>query len=158
MNRPSWDETWMTVAETVAKRARCSRAQIGAVIIDTNNRVCATGYNGPAATYPEKGECINWCPRAKGESPLDNLYDACPSIHAEGNALLYSESSAIKGGTIYVTAPPCMQCAKLISNSGLRRVVANMSERDFHRRPEEVIAFLNSCGITVDIVNKTDLF
>jgi dCMP deaminase len=143
----------MTVAETVAKRARCSRATIGAVIVDHNNRVCATGYNGPASGYPEKGECINWCPRAKGSAPLDNLYDECPSIHAEGNALLYVDRSSVEGGTIYVTAPPCMQCAKLISNSGLKRVVCISNEKDAHRKPETVIAFLNKCGITVDVLN-----
>lgn len=150
--RPSWDETWMNVAETVAKRARCSRATIGAVIVDHNNRVCATGYNGPASGYPEEGECINWCPRAMGTAPLDNLYDECPSIHAEGNALLYVDRSSVEGGTIYVTAPPCMQCAKLISNSGLKRVVCLMNENDAHRKPENVIAFLNKCGVTVDVI------
>jgi dCMP deaminase len=150
--RPSWDETWMAVADTVAQRALCSRAQIGAVIIDTNNRVCATGYNGPAATYKVEGECINWCPRAQGKTALDNMYDECPSIHAEGNALLYVDRSSVEGGTIYVTAPPCMQCAKLISNSGLKKVVARMREEDSHRKPEYVISYLNKCGISVEIL------
>jgi dCMP deaminase len=146
----------MSVAETVGLRARCSRAQIGAVIVDKNGRICATGYNGPAANYPVKGECSNWCPRARGEAPLDNMYDACPAIHAEANALLYVDRSAVEGGTIYVTAAPCMQCAKLISNSGLAKVVAVVTEKDSHRNPEVVLDYLKACGIDVETIKDKD--
>ena len=84
--RPHWDEVWMQVADTVAQRSRCSRAQIGAVVVSKNQRISSTGYNGPAALFPTEGECINWCARAQGLSSLDNTYDSCPSIHAESNA------------------------------------------------------------------------
>ena len=63
--RPSWDEVWMQVADTVALRSRCSRAQIGAVVVSKDQRVSSTGYNGPAASFPNEGECVNWCPRRK---------------------------------------------------------------------------------------------
>lgn len=150
--RPTWDETWMAVVDAVAKRSRCSRAQVGAVIVDSKERICATGYNGSAANFPADGQCTNWCARARGESPLDNMYDACPAIHAEANALLYVDRSAIEGGTIYITCAPCMQCAKLISNSGLSRVVARVRKADLHRNPEVVLDYLRQCKLSVEIV------
>lgn len=155
-SRPSWDETWMSVADTVALRSRCSRAQIGAVIVDVNKRIIATGYNGPAANLMLKGECINWCERAQGKTGLGSAYDGCPSIHAEANALLYVDRSAIEGGTIYVTGAPCMQCAKLISNSGVKRVVARVLDSDAHRKPEVVLDYLTNCKIIVETIKDTN--
>lgn len=155
--RPSWDNVWLDVARTISKRSRCSRALMGSVIISKDQRIAATGYNGPAATLPQEGECINWCPRAQGIAPLDNMYDACPSIHAEANALLYVDRSRIEGGTIYIVSPPCMQCAKLISNSGIARVVCEIGESDKHRKPEDAIQYLRQCGILVTSVDRETL-
>lgn len=147
--RPSWVEIRFENAKTIAKRSRCSRAQIGAVIVDTRDRIIAEGYNGAASSYPTSGECINWCDRAKGLTGLSGAYDGCPSIHAEANALLYVDRSAVEGGSIYVTAPPCMNCAKLISNSGISTVHCLISESDSHRNPEIAIRYLEDCGISV---------
>jgi len=152
INRPTWDETWLSVAETVSRRSRCSRAQIGAVIVSENQRICATGYNGPAASWPHEGDCINWCQRARGESALDNLYDACPAIHAEANALMYVDRSSVLNGTLYVTSAPCMQCAKLVSNSGVSKVVCVVRPEDRHREPEVVFDYLRACGIKLDVI------
>lgn len=149
--RPSWDETWLSVAESISKRSRCSRAQIGAVIVSQNQRICATGYNGPASTWPHSGSCIDWCQRARGESELDSVYDACPAIHAEANALMYVDRSSVLDGTVYITSAPCMQCAKLISNSGISRVVCTVRPEDEHRNPVAVFEYLRSCGIILDI-------
>lgn len=148
--RPSWDQVWMDIAETISGRSRCSRAQVGAVIVSSDQRISATGYNGPAANWPEPGDCINWCPRAQGKTELDNTYDACPAIHAEANALLYVDRSRVEGGTIYVTGACCMQCAKLVSNSGISRVVMKIRDIDLHRKPELVVAYLEKCGIEVE--------
>ena len=155
--RPTWDRTWLDVAETEAKRSRCSRAQMGAVIVSKDNHVIATGYNGPAADWPESGECINWCERAQGKAPLDNLYDACPSIHAEANALLYVDRSRSLGGTIYIVSAPCMQCAKLISNSGIAKVVCRVKKADMHRNPYQVLDYLRKCSIEVTTIEDDDV-
>jgi dCMP deaminase len=129
---------------------------MGAVIVSNEQRLVATGYNGPAAAWPESGECIEWCARAKGEAPLNNLYDECPAIHAEANALLYVDRSKSTNATVYVTSPPCMQCAKLISNSGASRVVCRIGEQDMHRRPETVLEYLKKCGIEVVIMKENN--
>ena len=152
--RPSWDSIWLDVAHTVAKKSRCSRAQMGAVIISKDQRIAATGYNGPAATFPGEGSCINWCERAKGTAPLDNFYDACPAIHAEANALLYVDRSRVENGTIYISSPPCIQCAKLISNSGISRVVCVIGSEDAHRNPVTAIEYLRKCNISVTTIDR----
>jgi dCMP deaminase len=157
LSRPSWDDTWLSVADTVSARSRCTRAQMGAVIVSHDQHIVATGYNGPAANWPESGDCINWCDRAKGLTPLDNLYDACPAVHAEANALLYVDRSRSENGTIYITSVPCMQCAKLISNSGIRRVVSRLRKADMHRRPYDVVAFMEKCSLVVTLVKDKDV-
>lgn len=149
MDRPSWDQTWMTVAKTVGLRSRCSRAQIGAVIVSSNGRIAATGYNGPAASWPREDECAEWCMRARGEAPLDKSYDKCPAIHAELNALMYVDRSRVEGGTVYVNSSMCMNCAKAVSNSGLRRVVLKKTVGDEYRDPEATVAYLRYCDIEV---------
>ncbi len=156
-SRPSWDEVWLAVAETVSKRSRCSRAQMGAAIVSHDQHIVATGYNGPAATWPESGECMNWCDRAKGTAPLDNIYDACPAIHAEANALMYVDRSRSQGGTMYITAPPCTQCAKLISNSGITRVVCRWRKQDSHRDPAKVLEYLEKCMIELTVIKDPDV-
>jgi dCMP deaminase len=142
----------MDVADTIARRSRCSRAQIGAVVVSANQRVASTGYNGPAATLDVEGDCIEWCPRAQGLVPLDNMYDTCPSIHAEANALLYVDRSRIEGGTIYITDVACLQCAKLVSNSGVARVVMRVGSKATHRKPEATIEYLKKCNVDVMIL------
>lgn len=117
-----------------------------------NNRVVATGYNGPASGYPANPDvsegCVSYCKRASGQIPLESLgYGyACPSIHAEANALLHASRSDVLRSTLYVTHSPCADCAKLISNSGVVRVV--MLERPALHRPNPV-PYLESCGLVV---------
>ena len=146
----------MQVADAVAKRSRCSRAQIGAVVVSKDQRISSTGYNGSSATFPHEGECINWCPRAQGVVPLTNTYDSCPSIHAEANALLYVDRSRVEDGTIYITDAACYQCAKLISNSGIKRVVMRIGTRASHRLPDETVEYFIQCNIDVVITKDVD--
>lgn len=161
--RAGWDETWIAVAFTVAKRSRCVRDQVGAVIVDSRNRIVSTGYNGPAANYPmvtNWGEDLssvnrdcNWfCPRAKN-GPSDETvfsYTDCPSLHAEANAIAVADRSTFEGGTLYVSSDVCQLCAKQISNSGLARVVvASARDRDY-RDSDSGYELLRLCDIRVD--------
>ncbi len=146
----------MQVADTVAQRSRCSRAQIGAVVVSKNQRISSTGYNGPAALLPVEGDCIYWCARAQGLTELNNTYDSCPSIHAESNALLYVDRSRVEGGTIYITDAACYQCAKLISNSGITRVVMRIGTRAAHRLPDATVDYFKKCNIEVVITEDVN--
>lgn len=158
MKRLSWDETWMSVADTVAMRSKCDGRQIGALIVDASNRPISTGYNGPPRGYEDWGETCGsgWCPRqvARGRDSegLRTSYGlSCPSIHAEANALMFADRRDYAGGTIYVSAACCADCGKLIANSGLMRVVMRLDERDMHRDPNATVSFVQSCGIQVDV-------
>ncbi len=135
----------------MGRRSRCDRRQIGAVIVDANNRPIATGYNGPPSQYPtpDGSTCRRFCQRA-GEDTNDAAYTSCISIHAEANALLFADRREYVGGTIYVTSVPCWDCGKLIANSGLKRVVTFYDHvRDAHRLPERTIEMIKQCGIEV---------
>lgn len=151
-NRPTWDDTWMQVARTVAQRSLCERDKVGAVIVSKTNRLLETGYNGPPAGFQTDGVgCSSWCTRAMHvASRLAPDYSDCPSLHAEANALMRGDRSAREGGTIYVTSGVCFGCAKLIANSGLALVVvSSTAPASVHRNCENTYRFLEQCGLTV---------
>jgi dCMP deaminase len=138
----------------MALRSACTRSQVGAVIVNSKNRIIATGYNGPPAN--SEVTCAS-CPRATIEGTVGYGF-GCISIHAEANALLFCDRSTIEGGSLYVNAVPCEDCAKLIANSGLKTVfIIN----DFKpNRPSAPISnYLFSHGIDVymtgDLTNES---
>jgi dCMP deaminase len=154
MTRASWDETWAGVARVVAKRSACERAQVGAVLVK-DNYIIATGYNGPASGHPadtSKG-CRAWCHRASWQDVESSTgYGlSCPSIHAEANALLHRRWGVLDM-TLYVTHAPCADCAKLISNSGVSRVVMLRSPEPHRPNP---IPYLTDCGIEALVYDET---
>jgi dCMP deaminase len=149
-SRLTWDATWHAVAKTIGRRSQCSRAQVGAVIVTADNRVASTGYNGPARGQDAVGPCTNWCPRAQGKTDVSANYDACPAIHAEANALLRADWTQIQAGTIYVSHASCINCAKLVANSGLTRLVHFIDDKAEQRNPDEVEAYLRRAGMHVE--------
>lgn len=153
MSRATWDQTWMSVADAVAQRSPCVRAQAGAVIVTVSNRVVATGYNGfpaPRRTNPTSCDERTGCERAKSGPADPHSYLDCIATHAEANALLFCDRAAREGGTIYVTTNVCWECAKLVANSGLKRVV--MRDDRAYRPNAQVSTFFQECLIVVDVV------
>ena len=147
MDRLSWQDTWLHIAATMRKRSKCVGRQVGAVIVDTSNRPVAMGYNGPPAGLSTGPSCDLFCERAiTGERVAS--YDNCVSIHAEANALLFTDRSNYGGGTIYISDPPCWECTKLISNSGLKRVVYLAADAPW-RNLEKSKQLLLDCGMEV---------
>lgn len=138
----------MSMAETIAKRSLCSRDRVGAVIASITERVVATAYNNPAAGFDHQGvDCTAWCPRVRDDSD-----QPCVSLHAEANALVVCDRTQRELGTIYTTSIPCFNCAKLIANSGLARVVYRETKRGLERLERESInplAYLEDQGIGV---------
>ena len=123
MNRPSWDEYFMEMAELTAKRSTCMRRSVGAVIVK-DNRAVATGYNGAPkgiAHCENRGGCI----RQQMNVPSGQRHELCMALHAEQNAIIQAAAmgNSIEGGTIYITHRPCAICAKMIINSGIKRIV-----------------------------------
>jgi dCMP deaminase len=145
-NRPTWDETWLAVSDVMAKRSRCSKAQVGAVIVTADNKVNSSCYNGPVGSVELVGTCDNWCPRAQSGTKSTD-YSSCPGIHAESNSLIRADHSAIRGGTMYVSRAMCINCAKEACNSGIGRIVQLVTQEDLHRNIADVAAFIESTGV-----------
>jgi dCMP deaminase len=123
--RPDWTTYFLAMAEAVAARADCTRSAVGAILVNAQNEVRGTGYNGPPAGVPG---CLSAgaCPRGRlsyAEIPANSDYSNCTADHAERNAIRHASPGELAGATIYTTRAPCPSCWTLIRASGIRRVV-----------------------------------
>jgi dCMP deaminase len=120
--RPSWDEYFIDIVELVKKRSTCLRRQVGALIVK-DKRILTTGYNGPPVNCKHCME--TGCLRDELNIPSGQRHEICRAVHAEQNAIVQAAYSGIsvKNGTIYVTAQPCVLCAKMIINAGIEKIV-----------------------------------
>jgi dCMP deaminase len=152
------------MAETIARRSTCVNRQVGCMIVDKNNRPISAGYNGPPAGFDSRinissrqmrdgDDCSSYCPRS-GTSERGLSYDNCVSVHAEMNALMFSDRRDYYGGTMYVTSPCCYSCAKAVANSGVSRVVVRLGSKDAHADNSKGVEFLESCGIRVTTITE----
>jgi dCMP deaminase len=120
--RPSWDEYFMEISQIVAKRSTCLRRRVGAIIVK-NRRILATGYNG---TPTKISHCSDvGCIRIKLNVPSGQRHELCRGLHAEQNALLQAAlyGISVEGASLYITNQPCLICAKMIINAGIREIV-----------------------------------
>ncbi len=127
-NRPNWDEYFMKIAQDTKARSNCLDRQIGSVIVK-EKRIVATGYNGTpmGITNCIDGGCERCKRREEGSLASGEKKDLCICVHAEQNAMLQSAYHGIstKDSILYTTASPCSQCAKMIINAGIRKVIAH---------------------------------
>ena len=120
-HRPSWHEYFMSIALLAATRSTCLRRQVGAVIV-RNKKVLATGYNGAPSGLKH---CLDiGCLREQMGIPSGQRHELCRAIHAEQNAIIQAATSgvSIEGGILYSTTFPCILCAKMIVNAGIREI------------------------------------
>ncbi|HOE61513.1 MAG TPA: dCMP deaminase family protein [Kiritimatiellia bacterium] len=120
--RPDWDTYFMEIARVTAMRANCSRRKVAAVVV-SDNRIISTGYNG---TPRGVTNCFaGGCARCAGTAPSGSSLEECICVHAEQNAICQAAyyGTRLAGATIYVTISPCLTCAKLIINAGIKEVV-----------------------------------
>jgi len=111
----SWDEYFMEIAKLSAKRSKDPSTQVGACIVNDDNKIVGIGYNG----FPNgiNDDELSW---SREGNYLDTKY---PYVcHAELNAIMNC-TLIPKGSTIYVTLFPCNECAKLIIQAGIKKVV-----------------------------------
>ena len=138
IQRPSWDTYFMNIANEVAKRSTCERAQVGAVIVK-EKRILTTGYNGSPRGLPHCSEvgCL-----------MDNVH-CVRTLHAEQNAIIQAALHGIitEGATIYVTHQPCFLCAKMIINAGLVQIVYDKEYPDDRSRE-----FLEQAGVKLIVL------
>ncbi len=129
MDRLSWDDYFMDITRLVSKRSTCLRRYVGAVIV-RDKRILATGYNGAprGLAHCEETGCL----REKLGIPSGQKQELCRGLHAEQNAIIQAAVSgvSIENSQIYSVTQPCIICAKMIINSGIKRVVYQDSYPD----------------------------
>jgi len=109
-------EVYMRMAEELAKRSTCARLQVGTVVTDqVLENVLAIGYNGNARGLPNK--CDSAVP------------GSCGCIHSEMNALVKAPGS-VRDKVVFVSASPCVMCAKMAINANVARVYYRQAYRD----------------------------
>ena len=116
-NRISIHKFYMQLAKVVSLRSTCSRSKVGCVVLDKNNHVIATGYNGvPRNAF----HCIDY-PCAGASEPSGEGLEKCEAIHAEANALIQCKDTQ-EIQMIYVTHSPCIFCARMIANTSCKYI------------------------------------
>lgn len=158
LNRPTWNDIYMSMCETLSKRSTCLRLQTAAILVK-ENVIVSVGYNG----VPSKQEhcCEYW----RNNNPYPTLEELRESdyfytehhtwstineIHGEMNAILFAGKNGIslQESTLYTLYSPCIQCAKAILTSGIKRVYYKHT----YKRNTDGIAFLHKNQITIQQV------
>ena len=130
------DYLYMRMARTWAENSYCVRRKVGALLVK-DQMIISDGYNGTPSGFE------NIC---EDESGATKPY----VLHAEANAItkVAKSGNSSQGATLYVTASPCLECAKLIIQAGIKRVVY----RDEYRLTDG-IDLLSRAGIEVEKVD-----
>ncbi|MBD5192862.1 MAG: dCMP deaminase family protein [Bacteroidales bacterium] len=133
------DSRYLRMARIWAENSYCKRRQVGAIIVK-DSMIISDGYNGTPSGFE------NVC---EDENGLTRPY----VLHAEANAItkLARSSNSGQGATLYVTASPCLECAKLIIQSGITRVVYNELYRIC-----DGIDLLQRAGVKCDLIENID--
>ena len=122
----SWDEYFMGVALLASQRSKDPNTQVGACIVDEQNRILSTGYNG----FPQ-GCSDDEFPWNRDESLGETKYQFV--VHAELNAILNARGKTLSDSKVYVGLFPCNECAKAIIQAGIKEVIY-LSDK-YHNTP-----------------------
>jgi dCMP deaminase len=138
MIRHNWDAHFIELATVIATRATCTRKHVAA-ILTRDNTILSTGYNGSPRGQPH---CIDvGCEMEDGH--------CVRTVHAEANAITQAAKNGVNihGATLYTTASPCYQCAKMLANAGIARVVFG----EWYRPDERCLRLFQNMGIEVTV-------
>lgn len=119
--RISWDDFFMEIAYTTAKRVACIYHKVASVFVDENKRIVSIGYNGPVSGDYNCNEV--GCAKVHGD-PVTGELRRCRGAHSEVNAIINSgDTTRLRGATLYITTFPCNDCMKALVNLGIKRIV-----------------------------------
>lgn len=148
--REDIDNYFMKMAFLVATRATCTRRRVGSVLV-LDKKVISTGYNGSPAGVEH---CtVDTCIRRKLNIPSGQNQELCRGSHSEANAIAQAASTGTptQGSTIYCTTKPCVYCAKMLINAGVKRIVFN---EDYGGNENSLTdEILGQADVVVDVIN-----
>ena len=171
--KEKFKRAYMKTAQTFAELSSARRLHVGAIIVK-DDRIISIGYNGMPAGWDNNCEDIEWMPRDTGGwlSP-EEIYAMFPLVgnhpeygewhyrlktkpevlHAESNCIakLAKSNDSGNGSTMFVTHAPCLECAKLIYQSGVEAVIYGEDYRD-----EAGLKFLKNSGVKVVKLHPED--
>lgn len=142
-----WDIAHMQVADTYAQLSHARRSKVGAVIVK-DNRIISIGYNGMPSGWDNCCENEISDGTHIGNGKEKTVLKTRPEvIHAESNAItkVAKSSESCEDATMYSTMEPCLDCAKLIYQAGIRKVYY----RDTYPKSNGGIEFLTKCKVVV---------
>jgi len=147
--RPTWDEYFVEIMQTVGSRSTCDRGRSGCVIVK-DRRIISSGYAGSPIGCKHCDEVGHEMHTVTQEDGTDSRH-CIRTSHAEQNAIVQAAKAGVStdGSTLYIKMTPCYTCAKMIINAGIKRVV---SLNDYHagKRSKEIF---KEAGITFELVN-----
>jgi dCMP deaminase len=147
--RPSWDEYFLEIAETVSKRATCDRGRSGCVIV-RDKQILVTGYVGAPKGLPHCDEAGHLMKKMIHED--GSITSHCVrTVHAEQNAVCQAARLGISliGSTLYCRMTPCRTCAMMIINCGIVRVVC---EKKYHAGSDSEDMFAEA-GVKIEFLS-----
>lgn len=122
--RPDWDDYFMNIAGEVARRSNCLTRQVAAIVV-RDRRIISTGYNGTPRNTKNcfEGGCLRCA--ARTESTAGTKLEECTCSHGEENAIVQAayHGISLKDSVLYSTFSPCLLCAKMIINAGIKEVI-----------------------------------
>lgn len=122
MNRPSWNQYFLSMIPIIASRSSCLSRRVGAIIVK-DHRIISTGYNGVPAGLPHCSE-MGGCKRIQENVPSGQRHEICRAVHAEQNAILFTrDNEDLKGAILYLNTTPCSICMKLIITVGIQKII-----------------------------------
>ena len=139
----------MKIAHIVAQRSTCLRRNVGAVIVK-DKRMLATGYNGAPSGLQH---CLDsGCLRERLKIPSGQRHELCRGLHGEQNAIIQASlyGISVKDSTVYITNQPCIICAKMLINAGVKEVVISDGYPD-----KMAMDFLKKAKIKVRTLKKS---
>ena len=162
--KPKLLQAYMKTAETFAELSHAKRLHVGAIVVK-DDRIISIGYNGMPAGWDNNcefkeyinagnntGEFASWdFDQQEEDGTIYRLKTRPEVLHAESNAIskLARSSESGDGATMFITHAPCMECSKLIYQSGIKRVYFGAAYRD-----DSGVQFLKQCGIVVEQMER----
>lgn len=140
-----WDKRFLNLAKEVASWSKDPSTQVGAVIADENHRIVSLGFNGFPQGVDDDGRLEN----------RELKYEI--TVHAEANAVLFA-GKVLDNCTCYIyPLPPCSRCAGILIQSGIKRVVAPVTDKEKWKKSGELsLKLFKEAGVDCYLVEKLD--